>query len=198
MKKLVLITTSLFIINTAYSQEQQAENIQQNKITTTLKLGHPENENTSRHVSSKTANTNYPITYTVDRNGKQRVVKAEKKPEDFKEKTIKTVTRQLKELYGPYYGEYGPQSIVSSATFYEQCEFIPLSMAPPGIKNISSLNVKEKYNPEVIYHDNLTTFNAETFNVLKYQFNYYKKSVQYYRIYNSDTVLKIKKYKDQN
>lgn len=106
------------------------------------------------------------------------------------------VKKQLKEVYGDYYDTYikdQPGQIEFFTNFYKRCEFISLNDAPSGIKNISSLDIKEKYNPEYIYHDNLKTFNIEKFNVLKYQFNFYNKEDLYYRIYKTNTVLKINK-----
>lgn len=194
MKKFILIISSFFLITTLFSQEQQSETIQQQKITKDLKAGQVENRSAPKYISSKTTNADYPITYSVGRDGVQHVVREEKKLEDFSAETITTVKKQLKELYGTYYEEYGVPNIVFYAEFYERCEFIPLSTAPSGVKNILSLNVMDKYNPENIYHDNLTEFNAGEFNVLKYRINYNNKTAQYYRIYDTDTVLKIKKY----
>ena len=193
MKKLVLITTSLFLISTIFGQEQQPERIQQQKTTTNAKSVQVNEGETPNQLSTKTTSADYPITYSVGSDGVQHVVKEVKNPEDFSTETITAVEKQLKELYGEYYEEYGAPNIGFYAEFYERCEFIPLSSVTSGIQNISSLDVKDKYNPEKIYHDNLQEFNAEKFNVLKYQFEYYNETDQYYRIYNTDMVLKINK-----
>lgn len=190
MKKLVLIVSSFFLITTIFGQEKQSEKIQQlkeNERSVQIK-----NVEAPNQVSSKATNSNQPVSYYVGRDGVQRVVKAERTIEDFSTETIKTVKKQLKELYGEHYSEYGEPNIVFYAQIYERCEFIPLSDAPSGVKNISSLNVKDKYNPEKIFHDNLNEFSVENFNVLKYSFDYYNTTDTYYRIYATDTVVNIK------
>lgn len=107
-----------------------------------------------------------------------------------------SVLKQLKEIFGDHYQtsiKERPDQIKFYTEFYQRCEFIPLSSAPSEIKNISSLALLDKYNPSEIHHDNLNKFNANNFNVLKYRFNYYNKKDQYYKIYNTITVLKINK-----
>lgn len=111
---------------------------------------------------------------------------------EVKDKVIK----QLKEIFGDEYKvmiEDRPDQMQFFTDFYLRCEYIPIDEAPSGLRNISSLDLFDKYNPGKIQHDNLNEFNADKFNVLKYRFNYYNKEDQYFRVYNTDTVLKINK-----
>lgn len=193
MKKLVLIITSFFLITALFGQEQQPQKIQQQKVTKEVKSAQSKDEQPQRYINNKTTTANESISYSVGRDGVQHVVREEKKPEDFSTETIEAVKEQLKELYGPYYEKYGEPKLGGYAEIYERCEFIPLNAAPSGIVNILSLGIKDKYNPEKIYQDNLKKFNPETFNVLKYQIDYYAKEDQYYRLYETNTVLKINK-----
>lgn len=108
----------------------------------------------------------------------------------------KQVVKQLKEVFGTEYNvsiKDKPDQIQFYTDFFLRCEYVSLNEAPSTVENISSLDVMEKYNPTKIHHDNLNEFDAKKFNVLKYRFNYYNKKDQYYRIYNTDTVLKINK-----
>lgn len=116
--------------------------------------------------------------------------------EQENEPNYQEVVHQLKEVYGPYYTTYyegETETIQFYVDFFNRCEFIPLSEAPEGIDNISVLGLLDKYNPEEIYHDNSTTFNADDFILLKYRFDYDNKTDRYFRIYQTNTVLKINK-----
>lgn len=191
MKKLVLITSTLFLSTFLFGQEQTPQKIQQlNKSETSAKVI---NGDDAQQLSTKNENTNQPVSYTVGRDGVQHTVGEEKEPIIFSVAILKTVEKQLKELFGEYYEEYGAPNIEMYAAFFERCEFISIDKVNSDITNISTLELKDKYNPEEIYHDNFQVFNPEEFNVLKYQLNLYSTTDQYYRIYNTDSVLKINK-----
>ncbi len=109
------------------------------------------------------------------------------------------VLKQLKEIFGSSYKtsiEERPDQIQFFTDFYLRCEYIPLSEAPTALKNISNLELFDKYNPGKIKHEHLKQFNAEKFNVLKYRYNYYDKKDQYFRIYKTDWVLKVNKWEE--
>lgn len=104
------------------------------------------------------------------------------------------VEKQLHEVFGDYYSEYieGKDDMKEYySEFYSRCEFISMTDAPSDIENVSGLMLIEKYNPEFIQHDGIDVFEESEFNVLKYRINYQDASDQYYRIYNTDVVLKI-------
>lgn len=106
------------------------------------------------------------------------------------------VVSQLKVIYGDYYQTHikdSPDIIKLYKEFYERCELISRDEAPSTIANISSLDLKDKYNPEKIKHDFMESFDEKKFIVLKYQFDFYNKTDKYYLIYNTNTVLKINK-----
>ena len=65
--------------------------------------------------------------------------------------------------------------------------------APSDIDNISTLSIKDKYNPDEITHDYIDSFDESPFIVLKYQFNFYNETDLYYKIYDTNTALKINK-----
>jgi|SRR5690554_1879844 len=193
MEKLVLIFTSFLLMSSVLGQEKQSKPIQNQSLNKNVESTQVKEVATEQKSTINThSNSNQPISYTVGSDGMQRVVRDKKTLDDFTAQTIEEVKRQLKELYGDYYAEYGEPNIAFNADFYERCEFISLASAPNNIPNISSLDVKNKYNPEKIYHDNIAEFNKGNFNFLKYSFDYYIETVQYYKIYNTNMVLKIK------
>ncbi|HTO38126.1 MAG TPA: hypothetical protein VL021_06860 [Brumimicrobium sp.] len=105
------------------------------------------------------------------------------------------ITQHLKDLFGEHYNTYGSndEAVAFYTDFYDRCEFLTANEIPAIVPNISTLMVKSKYNPEVIFHDNISVFNIETFNVFKYNLNFNSSQNLYYRIYNTNTVLKINK-----
>lgn len=106
------------------------------------------------------------------------------------------VLNQLKIIYGEYYTSHilnNPSQIQFYTDFYKRCEIIDLKDAPISIANISTLQLKGKYNPEHIKHDFSETFDASTFIILKYHFDFYETSDTYYQIYSTDKALKINK-----
>ncbi|MFA5574149.1 MAG: hypothetical protein WC994_03740 [Brumimicrobium sp.] len=105
------------------------------------------------------------------------------------------VEADLKEVYGDYFNkkiENNLEIIMSHIAIYNRCEFISVSEAP-NAQNISELGLKDKYNPNAIKHDNFTEFNFEEFNIAKYFIDFYSDEDLYYRIYDTDKVLHIKK-----
>lgn len=106
------------------------------------------------------------------------------------------VDLQLKEVFGEYYSMYiegKPDQLEFYSNFYKRCEYLSIDNAPEGIDNISILELLEKYNPNVIVHDNISVFDETKFNILKYRFDYYNNTDRYFRIYNTNVVLKINK-----
>lgn len=106
------------------------------------------------------------------------------------------VLNQLKVIYGEYYQSSildNPSQIQFYTDFYKRCEYISVNDAPTAIPNISTLHIKDKYNPGEIRHDYTETFDASEFMVLKYQFDFYNTTDTYFLIYGTDTVLKINK-----
>lgn len=106
------------------------------------------------------------------------------------------VLHQLELIYGEYYESQilnNPNQIQFFTDFYERCEFIPVEEAPSDIDNISTLSIKDKYNPDEITHDYIDSFDESPFIVLKYQFNFYNETDLYYKIYDTNTALKINK-----
>ncbi|MBW7869050.1 MAG: hypothetical protein H3C31_12065 [Brumimicrobium sp.] len=103
--------------------------------------------------------------------------------------------KYLKEIYGSYYEHYfsTPESIEFYANLISRIEYLPVANSPANLMNLSELVLKSKYNPEVIIHDNLTTFDPSHFNPIKYFYNYESNEDQYFRIYNTEWVLKIHK-----
>lgn len=192
MKRLTLITTTFLFSTFLLGQEQtktrkETHLLKQSKISSQTISG-KENKQNEEEGSQ-------PVSYQVGRNGVQSTIQEEQKPKEFNAATVERVERQLKDLFGEYYKEYGAPNLEFYTEFYERCEFIPLSETnnAPISTNLSELDVKDKYNPEVIKHDTIETFNADTFNVLKYRLDYYNKADVYYRIYNTDMILKINK-----
>lgn len=106
------------------------------------------------------------------------------------------VKNQLKEVYGDSYKEYGESRLDFFTDFYNRCEFIPLEKAPANISNISEKRLMDKYSKEPMVHNyEMSEFNRASFNVYKYFLDYYRSDVQYYKIYNTNTVLKINGFK---
>lgn len=105
------------------------------------------------------------------------------------------VKEDLKEVYGGYFDEKtenNTELIMTYLALYNRCEFISINEAP-NAQNIANLNIKDKYNPSIIKHDNFTEFNPEKFNIAKYFIDLYSDEDLYYRIYDTDKVLHIKK-----
>lgn len=110
----------------------------------------------------------------------------------FQKNNDEIIKDHLKELYGEYYDEYGEPNISFYTEYYQRCEFISLSEAPVGVTNISSLSIKDKYNPEKIYHENnMETFDQAGFNLFKYSIDRYAEKDLYFRVYTTDIVLKV-------
>lgn len=109
------------------------------------------------------------------------------------ENVEQVVEQQLKDLYGEYYSAYGENRLDYYKSIYDRIEFLTGDYIPAEVPNISTVTVKEKYNPSVIQHDNLTSFNQDHFNVFKYHIPYESKTDVYYRLYNTNVVMKIKK-----
>lgn len=61
-------------------------------------------------------------------------------------------------------------------------------------KNLSSIERMDKYNPQMSYPE-LTNFDPERFNFIKYGFNMFKPYSQMIRVDNQDYIIKIKAYK---
>lgn len=102
------------------------------------------------------------------------------------------ISNQLKEVYGDSYKQYGEPRIEFFTDFYNRCEFVSLDKAPPELINISELRLINKYSKTQMNHDfNMKEFDRANFNVFKYFLNYYSADAQYFKIYNTNTVLKI-------
>lgn len=100
----------------------------------------------------------------------------------------------LSDYYGDYYNQYvgSNENIIEAYTkFYELCEIIHLEDAPNEIPNISSLRLKNKYNPKS--QKELINVDAQTFNVFRYSIVPSQERDLYYRIYNTNLVLKVRK-----
>lgn len=128
----------------------------------------------------------------------QENIKAQKSEENI-EVLVKT---HLEELYGDYYQKYignNPEKLQQLIDFYKRCEFIPHEDISNDIvfENISTLYLKDKYNPNVIQHDNSTIFEIESFNIFKYFLNKYNSEDIYYKVYDTDIILKINKFSKQ-
>lgn len=106
-----------------------------------------------------------------------------------------TVKNDLHQIYGQSYNMYcsKPAQLQFYVKLYKRIEYIPANQAPQGIKNLSELSLLNKYNPSVIHHDNITQFDAATFNPLKFRFNYYSTQDLYFKIYGTNKVMKVKK-----
>ncbi len=59
-----------------------------------------------------------------------------------------------------------------------------------SISLLSTIQLKNKCN-HALTHDDEKTFNIESFNPLKYMFNYHSSKDQYFRVDNTDYVIKI-------
>src|SRR5690554_6344405 len=80
------------------------------------------------------------------------------------------VIDQLKVIYGESFKNHildNPSKLEFYIKFYERCQFIPERKAPSGIKNISTLYLKDKYNLSKIKHEYIKTFKETDFIVLK-------------------------------
>ena len=62
------------------------------------------------------------------------------------------------------------------------------------IQNLSSIELKLKCNPD-LRHDTKETFDKNTFNPLKYRFNFYASNVQYFQIDGTTFLIKLSPYK---
>lgn len=103
------------------------------------------------------------------------------------------IQKHLKEVFGEYYKVYGEARLDLFTDFYNRCEFIPLNEAPKHPVNISNLRIKHKYNSALKQHETeMKKLDVAAFNVFKYQIDYYKEQDQYFRIYKTNTVLKVK------
>lgn len=115
---------------------------------------------------------------------------------DKPKNTEELIIQNLKDLFGEYYNTYvesQPEVIDIYTDYYNRCEYLTADNIPVEIPNISTLIVLDKYNPSVIMHDNISVFKPELFNIFKYSINRYSNEDLYYRIYNTDVVLKINK-----
>lgn len=187
------------IVSASFSYAQQNNSNELNIKSTPVKAvtSSPASTPSPNSISSsQTRATNAPISYAVGKNGVQRVVKEEKQLTDYNTETIVEVEKLLKEFYGPYYNELGAPNRAEYAAFYERCEYISLSVIPVEyqneIPNISTLAIKDKYNPTEVYNNtNEQGFELSNFNPFKYRINHYKENDLYFKIYNTNTVLKI-------
>lgn len=103
------------------------------------------------------------------------------------------VQKHLKEVFGEHYKVYGQPRLDFFMEFYNRCEFIPLENAPKYPTNISNLVIKHKYNSAIKEHETeMKKLDESEFNMFKYQIDYYKEQDQYFKIYKTNTVLKIK------
>jgi|SRR5690554_94299 len=191
MKKLLLLSTSLILACSIFSQEQGSERLQNKKINKNVKSA--QIKEVSPINQSVNTSSNEPVSYSIGPDGVQRVIREAKTQADFSPETIELVKSNLMELYGDYYKVYGESDIISSAEFYERCEFISLRQAPEDIPNISSLDLIDKYNYEKVHQNkNMEEFNPSIFNVFKYRIDDYAKNDLYYKIYSTGIVLKVK------
>lgn len=191
MKKLFLLSTSLILACSIFSQEKGSERLQNKKINKNVKSA--QIKEVSPINQSVNTSSNEPVSYSIGPDGVQRVVREAKTEADFSPETIELVKNNLMELYGDYYKVYGESDIISSAEFYERCEFISLRQAPEDIPNISSLDLIDKYNYEKVHQNkNMEEFDPSAFNVFKYRIDDYAKNDLYYKIYSTGIVLKIK------
>lgn len=193
MKKVlcVLIATPSFLM-----AQQQVTSVQ----TAKPKAVQPQTiSGTSASNQNNTSNSNtYPM--TVSSNGSLASTSSQvdynEKWNSFSENIRTIVISKLQQVYGSYYDQLvrGKKSILSSyADFYQRCEIIPISEAPTSLQNITSVGLIEKYNPSYVYGEQSNGFVEENFNLFIYRFNVLNKEDLYFKLYNSDYVLKINK-----
>lgn len=192
MKKTILI--AILFITPALLFGQTPPLVKSHAVKTTKISAHTMSVEETEQESVNEEN-NQTVSQKKSDNNASQATKEKQVSKELSSTTLAQVKNQLKELFGEYYEEYGAPNLEFYAEFYERCEFIPLSETnnAPVITNLSELDVKDKYNPEKIKHDTIETFNPDTFNVLKYRLDYYNKTDVYYRIYNTDMILKINK-----
>lgn len=193
-----LIVSFLWISfsNKSYAQASKSNVLKVNNT----QVGVTKSPAISKTIPKAESSTNYPVSYTVGRDGVQRVVREEKAITDFSNEVITKVQSLLKELFGSSYEELGESNLAYYAAIYERSEIISINDIPAEFKNsipnIADLAIKDKYNPTEIYSNTtVNNFDLNAFNLFKYRVDYHKGSDLYFKIYSTDKVLKINRLK---
>ena len=80
--------------------------------------------------------------------------------------------------------------------YLEQLSRIEIISVPyvenKNLVNLSSIDKMTKYNPDLIF--DLSNFNPNEFNFIKYSFNFYSSSDQFIRVDNKDFIIHILPY----
>lgn len=192
MKKTILI--AILFITPALLFGQTPPLVKSHAVKTTKISAHTMSVEETEQESVNEEN-NQTVSQKKSDNNASQATKEKQVSKELSSTTLAQVKNQLKEFFGEYYEEYGAPNLEFYAEFYARCVFVPLDEVNDThlISNLSALDLKDKYNPEVIKHD-FETFDPDTFNVFKYHLDYYNQTDVYYRVYDTDLVLKIHKH----
>lgn len=102
-----------------------------------------------------------------------------------------TTTEKIQQVYGSYYTSLSAAQIDWYTNCIDRCSITTMSgSALDTLVSLSSIAINKKFNNTLTTDD---TYDALTFNPLKYLFNFKKNVDQYFRFGSTNTVLKVAK-----
>lgn len=103
-----------------------------------------------------------------------------------------TLESKINEVYGDYAASLPESQHTWISNCHSRCEVISESEVPTGItiQNLSDIGVITKYVSTLEID---LTYDASSFNPLKYALNFHKKFDQYFRIGSTSYILKVHK-----
>lgn len=107
--------------------------------------------------------------------------------------TIGPAEHLIAEVYGSHVSAMSYEQLSWLNSCLERCEIIPLSMIETGmeIQNLNEVPLLDKYSEESIVED--TGEDLLAVNPLKYMINFFLEKDQFFRIADSEFVLKVNK-----
>jgi len=112
-------------------------------------------------------------------------------PEDSYAQASGSYESKIAEAYGTYTSQLSVDQLNWLNNCLGRCTVSETAYAEgETIKNLSSVSLNKKFVSTLAYDD---TYDAATFNPLKYNINFFDKKDQYFRIFNTGYVLKVKR-----
>lgn len=97
-------------------------------------------------------------------------------------------TEKIAQVYGETAASMSTEQLNWVNNCLSRCEVIASESSVSTVKDIADVPLNNKYTSVVAD----ANYDAATFNPLKYRFDFFKKEDQYFRLFDSGKILKIK------